>query len=445
MGGMDRRRFLGLGAGAALAAALAACSSSGSGSGSGGSSGSTGKGRQPDARALGDPKDAPFDHVVLLTMENRSFDHLLGWLPGADGEQAGLSFPGLDGKQYKSHDLGKQYQGCEFLDPRHQWEAGVTQLNGGKANGFLFTQVHEGEKQPADLWPIGYYGSAAVPILGALAQSYTTFDRYFSSLNAGTWPNRIYQVAAATDLDVTGIVLPDGSAVPTSKIETTIYDRLADAGLTAGYYHQGEPMTYVFASRKYDAITHPIADFFTAAQQGTLPNFTIVEPDYTSVSESNGTSNDDHPWGSIRSGEGFIQKIYDAVTTSPQWSRTVFVVNFDEWGGFYDHVVPPKVEDDNQNPNPGPHPDYSQLGFRVPCVVISPWSPQTVVTSGPYEHCSVLRMMEWRWGLPPMSKRDQTAKNLAETLDFSLQRPPAKLPAFTAPTPVACPPGTGSN
>lgn len=445
MGGMDRRRFLGLGAGAALAATLAACSSGSGGSRGEGPSTDTGTGRQPDAKGLGDPADAPFDHVVVLMMENRSFDHLLGWLPGADGRQAGLTFPGLDGKQYKTHDLGKDYQGCEFLDPKHQWEAAATQLNGGKADGFLFTQVHEGEEKPADLWPIGYYGEAAVPILGSLARHYTTFSKYFSSLNAGTWPNRLYAVAAATDLDATGLILPDGTAVPTSKIQTTIYDRLKDAGLTAGYYHQGEPMTYVFESRRYDDITHPIGDFFTAAKQGTLPNLSIVEPDYTAASESNGTSNDDHPWGSIRSGEGFIQQVYEAVTTSPQWGRTVFVVNFDEWGGFYDHVVPPKVPDDNQSPYEGEHPDYSQLGFRVPCVVISPWSPQTVVTDGPYEHCSVLRMMEWRWGLEPMSLRDRSAKNLAETLDFSLQRPPAKLPAFTAPKPVACPPGTAQD
>ena len=118
----------------------------------------------------------------------------------------------------------------------------------------------------------------------------------------------------------------------------------------------------------------------------------------------------------------------------------MFVLNFDEWGGFYDHVAPPKVPDDNRNPQPGPHPDYSQLGFRVPCVVVSPWSPQTVVTDGPYEHCSVLRMIEWRWGLEPMTLRDRSAKNLAETLDFSLHRPPVRLPAFSAPQPVACPP-----
>ena len=105
---MDRRRFLGLGAGAALAATLAACSGSSSGPRSGPRSDGapTGSGRQPDAAGLGNPAEAPFDHIVLLMMENRSFDHLLGWLPGADGRQRGLTFPGLDGRQYATHDLG---------------------------------------------------------------------------------------------------------------------------------------------------------------------------------------------------------------------------------------------------------------------------------------------------------------------------------------------------
>ena len=447
---IGRRRFLARGATAAAAtlgtgaavAALTACSSDSDGS-DGSAPARPGAATKP-AR-LGDGSQAPFDHVVLLMMENRSFDHLLGWLPDADGRQHGLKYPDLTGTLHPTWDLGDHYQGCDYLDPQHQWPAGATQLNDGKGDGFLFTQVREGEQTPADLFPIGYFGQDAVPILGTLAEQYTTFDKYFAALNAGTWPNRIYQVAAATDVDFTGIILADGTAVPTSAIQTTIYDRLAAAGLTAGYYAYGEPMTAVFASKRYDAITHPVDDFFTACANGTLPNVAIVEPDFTSVSEETGVSNDDHPWGSIRVGEGYIQRVYEAVTRSPQWAKTVLVVTFDEWGGFYDHVVPPTVPDDNVNPNAGEHPDYKQLGFRVPCVVVSPWSPKQVVSAGPYEHCSVLRMIEWRWGLEPMTLRDKSARNLAEQLDFTLARPPVKLPKFTAPAPLACPAGSANG
>jgi phospholipase C len=431
---LDRRGFLGLGAGVAATVALAACS---------GSAENSGKGLPGTTRArpsrLPAGKDAPFDHVVLLMMENRSFDHLLGWVPGADGRQAGLRYPDGTGTLHPTWDLGDEYQPCGYLDPQHQWEAARTQLNGGKVDGFLLTQVRtEADKEPADLWPISYYGRSAVPILGRLATQYTLLDHYFAALNAGTWPNRLYQVAAATDIDATGIILPNGTSIPASNIRTTIWDRLRDAGLTGGYYAYGEEMTKVFASRDYDSITHPVEDFFTACEQGTLPNLTLIEPDFTSASEEQGTSNDDHPYGSIRAGEAYVQRVYEAVTSSPQWDRTVLVINFDEWGGFYDHVVPPKVQDDNVNPNPGPHPDYRQLGFRVPCIVASPWSAPRVVHDGPYEHCSILRMVEWRWGLEPMTLRDRTARNLAEVLDFSRRRRAVELPAFTAPPVTAC-------
>src|SRR4051794_34695347 len=308
---IDRRRFLTLGAGAAAAAALAACTSDDA------------KSSRPPAsaadvahrpRALGNPKDAPFDHVVILMMENRSFDHLLGWLPGADGEQAGLEFPDLDGTMHPTWDNGDDWQGCKYEDPGHQWPQGKIQLNDGKADGFLFTQVREGRTTPVDLWPISYYGSHALPILGTLARQYTTFDRYFAALNAGTWPNRLYQIAAATDVDATGIILSNGAAIPGSKIQTTIWDRAATAGLTSGYYSYGESMTSVFDSKKYEDITHPVDDFFTAAENGTLPNITFIEPDFTSDAEFMGTSNDMHPHGSIRVGDGYIQRVYEAVT-----------------------------------------------------------------------------------------------------------------------------------
>jgi phospholipase C len=119
----------------------------------------------------------------------------------------------------------------------------------------------------------------------------------------------------------------------------------------------------------------------------------------------------------------------------------VIVLNFDEHGGFYDHVAPPRVPDDNVNPNPGPHPDYGRLGFRVPCIVMGPFAPARVVHSGPYEHCSILRMIEWRFGLEPMHARDRYARNLAEVLDFSRRRPPTRLPHEVAPPLIPRPVG----
>ncbi|HEX2737731.1 MAG TPA: alkaline phosphatase family protein, partial [Acidimicrobiia bacterium] len=181
-------------------------------------------------------------------------------------------------------------------------------------------------------------------------------------------------------------------------------------------------------------------EFLADAKAGTLPNVAFVEPDFRTIPEETGVANDDHPHGSIQVGEGLIQEVYNALKTSPQWDRTVFILTWDEWGGFFDHVVPPKVTDNNVNPAPGPHPDYSQLGFRVPCIVMGPHAPKKIVSGGaPFEHCSITNMIEWRWGLKPMSARDKNARNLAEVLDFSKARKALELPAFTAPAPVACP------
>jgi phospholipase C len=420
---LTRRAFL---QGVAAAGVLAACSSDSKPSGNAASSSQTTSG-------LPEPAGAPFDTVVVLMMENRSFDHLLGWVPGANGRQAGLTYPDLHGDPTATFDLGDDVQGCAFADPAHDWRSVAAQYAGGACDGWLRTQ------KSGDHFPIGYYGAGQVPILGALAQSYTLFDNYFCSLLGPTWPNRFYQLCAATDVDDTGL-FPGPNDPRPSKLELAIFDRVLAAGKSAGYYSWGEPMTGLFASKKYDAISFPKDQFFTDAAAGRLPNVAFIEPNYTLVPELEGTSNDDHPHGSILSGEAWIAEVYNALSTSPQWERMVFVLNFDEHGGFYDHVPPPPVVDDNVNPNPGPHPDYGRLGFRVPAIAMGPFAPRKIETAGPYEHCSILNMIEWRFGLEPMTARDKNAKNLADALDFSQRRETFSLPAFDAPAAVKCQP-----
>ena len=429
MSPLTRREFIAGAATAAVIAAAAACSSDAT---TNTASGGTTTSAAGDG--LPDPASAPFDTVVVLMLENRSFDHLLGWLPGADGTQAGLSFPayGDPSRMVPTVDMGSNTQACGDKDPAHDWPSMVTQYNGGALDGWLQTQP------TGDDFPIGYYGSAQVPVLGALAQNYTAFDRYFCSLQAATWPNRMYQLCAATDLDVTDFFPAEGKPRP-SNLQLSIFDRVLGAGLTAGYYYWDEPMTGLFSSKRYDDISYSKDRFFTDAAAGTLPNVTFIEPDYGTVAEFTGTSNDYHPHGDILVGEAYVAEVYEAVKSSPQWDRTVFVVNFDENGGFYDHVPPPTVIDDNVNPNPGPHPDYSRLGFRVPAIAMGPFAPKKVESAGPYEHCSILRMIEWRWGLEPMSARDANAKNLAEALDFTTARPAFELPAFPTPPNPGCP------
>src|SRR5881296_2926053 len=146
--------------------------------------------------------------------------------------------------------------------------------------------------------------------------------------------------------------------------------------------------------------------------------------------ELTGTGADDHPHGDVRRGEAMMNRIYAAVTSSPAWSRTVLVINFDEWGGFFDHVAPPVA--------PIPPADLAagnadgRLGFRTPTLLISPFARRGQTSHAQYDHTSVLRMIEWRWGLDPLTVRDATANNLADELDFT-QPDPTPGPLYTVP------------
>jgi phospholipase C len=363
--------------------------------------------------ALPNPATAPFEHVVVLMFENRSFDHILGWLPGSDGVQKGRQYTDRLGVTYPTYPLGADTQGCGYLDPDHSWEGFVAQHNKGALDGWLRTPTSRGA---ADTFPIGYYGPNDIPALGSLARSYTVLDRYFASFAGETFPNRFYQHAARTDRD-------HNLGTTTTTLGPTIWDRLAAAGRTGAYYFFDEPFLALWGT-KYLTLLRPVAQFLVDCALGTLPNVSFVDPSF--INEDQGQSGDYHPHGDIRAGEAFLSLIYHAVRSSPAWNKTVFVVNFDEWGGFFDHVAPPKVVDDTKRaaltPAGAPVPDYTQLGFRVPCIVASPWSKAKVVHDGPYEHTSVLKMIEWRWGLPPLTARDANARNLAEVLDFSSVR-----------------------
>ena len=354
--------------------------------------------------ALPAPETTSIQHIVVVMMENRSFDHYLGWLDGADGRQAGLRYVDGDGVARRTHRLAPDFQGCGHPDPDHSYEGGRTEFNGGACDGWL----RAGEN---DEYAIGYYTKKDLAFLGNAAPRWTTCDRYFSAIMAETFPNRIYQHAATTDR------LQNTTAVSTLP---TIWDRLAVAGLDGRYYYSDVPMLALWGT-KYIPISRSIAQFFADAGAGTLPNVAFVEPRF--LGESLGISNDDHPHADIRDGQAFLNAVYRAVTTSPVWSETVLVINYDEWGGFFEHVPPPTVTvpaDEQALGNDG------RLGFRVPCLIVSPFAPREHVSHLVFDHTSVLRMIEWRWNLPALTIRDASATNLAEALDFTTPSLPAK-------------------
>ncbi len=337
------------------------------------------------------PDSSGIEHVVVVMMENRSFDHYLGWLPGADGMQAGLKYVDSNGEPHDTYHL-PDYQGCGHPDPDHSFGGGRVEYDDGACDGWLRAGRN-------DIYAIGYYIREDLPFLGEAALNWTTFDRYFPATMAPTFPNRIFQHAAQTDRT--------GDSFEISTLPT-IWDTLAEAGLTGRYYYGDIPFLALWGAR-YLSISRPFAAFLIDCAFGILPQVSFVDPRF--LGEDWGTANDDHPHADIRNGQAFLYQVYRAVTRSPAWPRTVLIFNYDEWGGFFDHVPPP--------PAGGDDPNYGLRGFRVPCLLVSPWAPRGQVSRHLYDHTSILKMIECRWDLDPLTGRDANADNIADVLDFS--------------------------
>jgi phospholipase C len=375
---------------------------------------------QAQTPGLPTPDRSGIEHVVVVTMENRSFDHFMGWLAGANGQQAGLSYSDSAGTAHSTYHL-TDYQGCSFLDPGHTYSDGRVQFNGGVANGWLLNgsnSLSGTPDQANDIFAIGYYTQGDLSFLGAAAPAWTVCDNYFAAMMAETRPNRIYMHAGQTDrLDNSSFI----SGLP------TIWDRLAEHGQTGRYYYSDVAFLDLWGT-KYAGIIHPVARFMEDCAAGTLPNVAFVDPEF--LGEASGTSGDDHPHADIRNGEVFLSQVYQAVTSSPNWKHTVLVITFDEWGGFFDHVAPPLAPIPAASATAGD--TDGRLGFRVPTIVISPLARRNFVSHEQFDHTSILRMIEWRWSLPALSSRDVGANNLADTLDF-VTAPNLSAPSIVAP------------
>jgi phospholipase C len=406
--GINRREFLRGAAGAAASAA-------------------TLTGMHPasaGAQELPSPSASQIDHIIVVMMENRSFDHFLGWLPGSRGTQAGLSYLDSSGEAHPTWHLNT-YVGCSHPDPDHSYAGGRSEVDDGKMDGWLRTTTN-------DVFCIGYYIEDDLPFFSAAARNFTTLDNYFASILSSTFPNRVFQHAAQTDRLSNTL---DFSTLP------TIWDNLAAAGISNRYYYGNVPFLALWGD-KYIGISALYAQFLLDAVAGNLPAVSFVDPRFTILDDGEG--NDDHPHADVRAGEAFLSEIYQAVTIGPGWKNTVLIINRDEWGGFYDTIAPPRViapndvDTDLVNGN-------ALLGCRVPTLVISPWTQGNPATpridSGLYDHTSVLKLIEWRYNLPPLTARDASNEiaNLANALNFSAPNDavPA-LPVVTAPIPTPC-------
>lgn len=355
--------------------------------------------------------------IVTVCMENRSYDHYLGARslvekrPG-DGLMAGMQVPDADGKMTPIH---RGDVAC-VADPPHGWDPSHTQWNAGKNDGFMRAyQASQGRQVPPHV--MGWLGREELPVTWALADAYTSFDRWFASVMGPTWPNRHYLHSAQSG-GLKSNKFAEGRLFFEWK---TIYHHLSEANIPWRYYYSDLPFLALYKDvdpqRKG---VHPIADFFADAAAGTLPPVVSIDPGFT--------LNDDHPPHHPLYGQQFIASIYAALAASPQWVNVLLVVTYDEHGGFFDHVSPPKTDDDFAADG------FDQLGFRVPAIIAGPYVKPGYVSSTIHDHTSVIKHIGGMFKLTPLTKRDAAANDLSDAIDMDrLARndpaPPIKLPA----------------
>jgi phospholipase C len=406
-----RRQIL---AALASSVALSAC-----GGGGGGGSGSTGPanlaiGQIPPDRAnlprpvLPDPTTSGIDHIVLVTMENRSFDHMLGWVPNAEGLPAGRQFVDAFGQTQTSFALASNaafgFQACGYADPDHAYDAGRVHLANGAMNGFLLTPNTSLTR--GDILPVGYFQQGDMDFYRGAVGQYAVCDYYMSGILGPTFPNRVYLHSGETDrLSDTD----DTSTLP------TIWDRLDAKNVSSAYYFHDVPFTALYGTR-YVGRSKLMAEFLANASAGTLPSFCMVDPSF--AGEVNGTSNDDHPHADIRNGQVLLGQIYDALRTGPAWSRTLMIIVYDEWGGFMEHVAPPVKPVSAAEQALG---NDGRLGFRVPCMLLGPRVRANAVSRYPFDPSSIHQLVAWRFGLDPLGVRasDASTFNMAYALDLA--------------------------
>jgi phospholipase C len=366
-----------------------------------------------DAKPLGQSQLlAGIDTIVVVMMENRSFDHHLGSLrsdksyPSAgvvDGLRGGESNPDDDGSLVASWRM----TGAEpRYVPTHHWDTSREAHRGGMNDGFVKVNDGDGRAQV-----MGYHDREILPVQYALADNFTVCDRWFASVMGPTWPNRFYLQAASSHGHRSN--KPIGFTGP-----ATIWERVAEQCRSTRNYFAAPAPWYAaaFPAKSFsgnDAVTAArIEDFFIDARNGNLPEFAIIDPDFL--------AGDAHPMHNLPLSEVFLSAVYRAMADSPQWSRSLLVITYDEHGGFYDHVPPPTTAD--------PREDFRQLGFRVPAIVIGPTVWRGGVVSTPFEHVSVAATLGTRYGIESLGPRMDAANDLSSCIDPALVNAPAPPP-----------------
>lgn len=389
----------------------------------------------------GGPNDnlEKIDHIVILMMENRSFDHIFGYLklegvnPDVDGLDAAMSNTLVseghpqNGDSFTVHRL----PGTLFEhDPGHQEEEVAEQLsnhNGGFVTNYAGKHA---EDDPALI--MGYHNGSSVPVYDHLARNFCICDRWFCSVPGATWPNRLY---AATGKSPS----KSNQTVPYYNIPSFV--RHLEAGKVSWGWYAHDIGTLRIIDRKYrigygsnffwfDRRTwvNPV-NFLDHAASGNLPAVSWIDPNFVDWPVTGPKeSNDDHPPSDVMAGQDLVLKLYNAAINSPAWSKTLLVIIYDEHGGFYDHVVPDQAADDN--------PSFKQYGVRVPAIIVSPWVERGKVSHEVFDHTSIIKTILLRFcrrpdgTIPDMGARVNNAKSLGTLLTLPTPRGPTPIEAY---------------
>jgi phospholipase C len=379
------------------------------------------------------PRDVEIDHFVVLMMENRSFDHYFGWLAEAADAVQQQSFPDPSGQQVPTRHFstlgsgGVEYKGCGHPDPGHGWESGRAQLLGG------FLAPGSGN----DVYALTYFNRGELGFVHEAARQYTLYDRFFCSVLSSTWPNRYYKWSATA-----GGRKDNSPPIATGGNQwETIFDRAIGRGLSARYYNSDLPFSAVWGARGA-SWTNPISRYYADCAAGTLPNIAFVDPPFRDGGGGDGLSADEHPLGDVRLGQAFMADVVNAFVRSPSYRRGALFVVYDEWGGFFDHVRPPRVVDDRSSRDL--YEDFGQMGFRIPAVAISPYTrggsarSEFRVDHGTYGFESILKLISYRFGLGYLNKRMRYARNVGHS--FNWRRPDFERPSLPDPPDIVTTP-----
>lgn len=364
--------------------------------------------------------DDPIKHVVVLALENRSFDHALGACQAVKKEIDGVP-PGApprlnicDGKPFP------QVAGADRImidDPRHETSHVLRQLkpdSGGSPNsGFVqdYSDAYPMLDDDGRAEVMKFHALDALPALHTLAKNFAVCDRWFSSVPGPTWANRLFLMSGTS---LGRVNMPNGVLDLNLHWydQPTIFDRLNERSRSWAVYHGDTPLSFLLVHQwePMNVARHkPMTQFFhDVTNTEHFPDFVFIEPAYLEPG-----ANDDHPSHDVLAGEALIASVYNALRINEDlWNSTLLVVLFDEHGGFYDHVTPPAAVP------PDHHQEeytFDRLGVRVPALLVSPWFDNGVLHEV-YDHTSLLRYLIDKWQLGPLGDRAANAKTFASAL-----------------------------